>query len=106
MSPETRKKVAPMCFGEGRVRDGVEDDVMNHLIKLWLKIASCTHDERSPEFTNSDEQLKRLGTGENSIRRGLQKMGERGSRGALYRAGEGQNSNRRFCFNGGCSSAS
>ena len=26
LSPETRKKAAPVCFGEGCVRDGVEDD--------------------------------------------------------------------------------
>ena len=83
LSPETRKKVAPVCFGEGRVRDGVEDDVMNHLIKLWLKIASCTHDERSPEFVNSGEQLERLERGKNSIRRGLRTRGERGSQGCF-----------------------
>ena len=78
--------MASMCFGEGRVRDGVEDDVMNHLIKLWLKIASCTHGERSPEFTNSGEQFARLGRGKSSRRRGLRTRAERGSRGAFYRA--------------------
>ena len=35
-SLETRKKVAPVCFGEGLVRNDVEDDELNHLHKLWL----------------------------------------------------------------------
>ena len=36
LSPTTRKKAAPMCFGEGCVRGGVQDDEVNHLNKLWL----------------------------------------------------------------------
>ena len=36
MSPETRKKATPVCFGEVCVQDGVEDDEVNHLINLWL----------------------------------------------------------------------
>ena len=106
MSPETRKKVAPVCFGEGRVRDGVEDDVVNLLIKFWLKIASCTHGERSPDFTNSGEQLARLGRGKSSRRRGLRTRGERGSRGAFYRAWGGLELGGARCVNGGCFSAS
>ena len=35
LSPETRKKVAPVCFDEGRVRNDVEEDEVNHLNKLW-----------------------------------------------------------------------
>ena len=35
LSPETRKKVALVCFGEGRVRNDVEEDEVNHLNKLW-----------------------------------------------------------------------
>ena len=36
LSPETRKKVDLVCFGEGRVQNDVEDDEFNHLHKLWL----------------------------------------------------------------------
>ena len=36
LSPETRKNAALVCFGEGCVRDGVEDDEVNHLNNLWL----------------------------------------------------------------------
>ena len=35
LSPKMRKKEAPVCFSEGCVWDGVEDDEVNHLNKLW-----------------------------------------------------------------------
>ena len=83
MSLDMRKMVDPVCFGEGCVRDGVEDDEADPSSSATGSFSSPGAVEKPPEYTNSDEQLARLGRGKNSRRRGLQTRGERGSQGCF-----------------------
>ena len=79
MSPAMRKKVAPVSFGEGPVRNDEEDDEADPRNSTAGSVSPPGVVEKPPEYTNSDEKLARLERGENSRRRGLQTRGERGS---------------------------
>ena len=75
LSPATRKKAAPVCLGEGRVRDGEEQREADPRSSATGSVSSPGAVEKPPEFTNSGEQLARLGRGKNSRRRGLRMRG-------------------------------
>ena len=61
LSPATRKKVAPVCFGDGRVRNNVEDDEADPSNSTAESVSPPGVVEKPPESTNSGEQLARLG---------------------------------------------
>ena len=75
MSPEMRKKATPVCFGEGCVRDGVEDDEADPSSSATGSFSSPGAVEKPPEYTNSGGQLARLERGKSSRRRGLRRRG-------------------------------
>ena len=49
MSPETRKKADPVCFGEGCVRGGVEDDEADPSSSATGSFSSPGAVEKPPE---------------------------------------------------------
>ena len=85
LSPETRKKADPVCFGEGSVRDGEEQRDANPRSSTAVSVSPPGVVEKPPEYTNSGEQLARLGRGKSSRRRGLRTRGGRGMCRGFYR---------------------
>ena len=75
MSPVTRKKVAPVCFGEGRVRDGDEQHEADLKNSTAGSVSPPGVVEKPPEYTNSGEQLARLGREIAFANRGLRMRG-------------------------------
>ena len=75
LSPATRKKGTPVCFGEGSVRNGEEqreaDPRNNTAGSVWPPGVV----DKPPEYTNSDEQLARLGREIAFANRGLRTRG-------------------------------
>ena len=62
MSPATRKKATPVCFGEGRVRNGEEQREADPRNSTAGSVSPPGVVEKPPESTNSGEQVARLGT--------------------------------------------
>ena len=87
MSPTTRKKAAPVCFGEGRVRNNVEDDEEDPRNNTAGSVSPPGVVEKPPESTNSGEQLARLGR---EIAFANRELRTRGTGATLWATIEGQ----------------
>ena len=75
MLPATRKKVAPVCFSEGRVWNNVVDDEADSRNSTAGSVSPPGVVEKPPESTNSGEQLARLGREIAFAKRGLRTRG-------------------------------
>ena len=79
--------MAPVCFGEGRVRNDVVDDEADPRNSTAESVSPPGVVEKPPESTNSGEQLARLGREIAFANRGLR---TRGTGATLWAFIEGQ----------------
>ena len=83
MSPETRKKVALVCFGEGRVRGGEEQHETDPGSSATESVSPPGAVEKPPKSKNSGNQLSGMGRKISTERTGLRTRVERGSQGCF-----------------------